>query len=364
MLKVKIIIILLLVMTATLTAQYAGNVYLVPNAYSRSFGNIHNPSLIWDQNPNSLRANPALLGFSNYDFSIGFMQDMWLEKISDNYDFYESTISYYKNGIGFSLPFINTDADFGYVFSVDGSDYQSSSNSEKNYTFSVAFNPFDYFDYRPYGNKWEAAIGLSNTFSIFENSYGDADGFFTNIGIVNTIRPFTFEDDKYMNIELVQAVTHTNLFDTEMKYKNDSDTFIRGLLWGFSGKASIYSTEGTFLSPFIDNYFSVMYAHAIEHLFDHGSIDVQDFHTNGLELGFLDTVFLRYGFYDDKEWSFIQRKKDDLFNAQSVGMGFKIGLKDYFSFTYDYSCTGHNDELSSMYLNCNILKIYSNFSGR
>ncbi len=345
-----------------MSAQYAGNVYLVPNAYSRSFGNIHNPSLIWDQNPNSLRANPALLGFSNYDISVGFMQDKWLEHYPVNIHLYESNVSTYRNGIGLSFPLLNSDTKFGYTVSSEESEYQSnsSSGSDKNYTFSIAFNPFDYFDYRPYGNKWEAAIGLSNTFSIFENSYGDAYGFFTNIGIVNTIRPITFKDGRYLNIELVQAVTHTNLFDTEMKYTDDSETFIRGLLWGFSGKASIYSTEGTFLSPFIDNYFSVMYAHAIEHLFDHGSIDVQDFHTNGLELGFLDTVFLRYGFYDDEDWIYRQRNKDDLFNAQSVGMGFKIGLKDYFSFTYDYSCKGHNDDLTSLYFRSNILKIYNN----
>ncbi len=360
--KKSILTIVFTILLMCLNAYYYIPYNILTQGYEKGLGNISNPSLIWNNNPHSMVNSPGLLGFAKEGITLNFLNDNYLSLIAPGYDEwisvnsykYDANIAYYNNGIGILFPMINPDGEFGFGFKTETMEHTVFSY-DKYYSFGLAFNPMDFYNIEH--SRWQVAMGMTFNIEDIENQVGDFSGNFWNMGFTGLYKPVAFEDGSLYDVEITQGLNFSNVFGNSVEFENLRGAFksryCRSLTFAVAGKVSMYSTKGTFIEPVSDNFFSFMYTFLKDNLFEFEDYDEDT--QNGIEFGFLDIFFLRYGF--SKEGVF--RELDNMFDSDTFGFGIKLAANDYFEFCYDESTFGDPENETALTLNLNLKKIWS-----
>ncbi len=328
----------------------------------------------WNSDPLMAYTNPALAAFQE-GFSYSVIRYKWI--FGDSHHNAALAVIGYK-GLAVILPALNIDNEWGVYFGVDIDQYDSSGNVMGTYrcydsykVYGLAVNPLEV--YREYGTNpypllkhFDLALGLN---------YMDIESYLsppselspieakaeTNIFNLGLVAKANYRIADCLKAEASFGLTRFNPENKKVKFIDDeeADTIWRYRNTGFglflAVPLELIQDQLPANMQFTDNLVSVkgLYGQQ-DYLF--GSDD-EITTGNGMELGILDTIYLRKGYYEDEAGHI---------TGDTTGFGINLHYKDYFSIRYNRaSFPGGelvNKHKSSDYgVNLNFMKIMEAF---
>lgn len=304
---------------------------------------------IWHNNPLNSYSNPAMASLRD-GVSYGWTHENWLEGSGIKDLYYDAgMVNLGFSGLGIILPAPNQgeelgiNLDYGMQTQTDeqGNEIGRFRSYESATPYGVAINFLDilrrYNEHYPLLDHIDIALGAEQ---IFLKSYlGPGIGEFagvsqtekaqiTNLGGLCSLN-YTVSD--ILKFEGVYGLSMFNPTKEKIRYINsaDKDPIYRCDKEGYAISASLLSAKllGSFIPDeilFFDNIATVRYFAAKQDDF----ISPDDIESSGAEIGFMDTIYLRRGHYNDPTGHI---------SGDTEGLGINLHYKDLIAFTYNTS---------------------------
>ncbi|MDZ4122376.1 MAG: hypothetical protein U1C33_08130, partial [Candidatus Cloacimonadaceae bacterium] len=301
----------------------------------------------WNSDPLMTYGNPALAAFQP-GFSYSVIKYKWLPDIQDDMSYHAALAVLGYKGIAIILPAINQKSKWSiYMDMGEQIQYDELANEVGTYrsydsykVYGVAINPFETYrglseDHPPLLKHFDLALGLS--YIDLESYLGPgtnispedakAKASIYNLGLLAKAN-YRFGD--VFNAEASFGLTRFNPENTKVSYFNQAqkDPILRYRNTGFGVFCSVPMEALLDMIPseylFTENLISLKGLHGeIDWLFGHDDEITTGY---GMELGLLDTIYLRHGYYKDETG---QIKGD------TTGFGINLHYRDYFSLRYN-----------------------------
>jgi len=351
----------IILLTAAVTANAISNysmwfLTLEPSSINRGIGgDVIGSVNIWHNSPLTAYANPAVNAFRE-GVAFGFTRVPY--KIPDlgiDYVYHASLASFGYKGISLLIPNLNANLQVGITLD---SGLQELTDSQGNLigqtetwdnaiVGGVAINPIEFVrfitnDQYPILNYFDLAYGVN---SIYLDSYlGPGTGLTETDATaqewVNSIGSIARASYCYKNLVEVEAVYGLVHFNPQLKEVTYTGVEQSDPIWnhrnqGFAISGSIKAegvieeilTGGIIPSEliFCENLLSGRYLYsALDPMYNHREV----IKANGMELGLLDTFFLRQGYYEDKAGGI---------SGGTIGYGINLHYKNLVRLSYNWA---------------------------
>lgn len=329
---------------------------LEPSSINRAlgYGNIGVVD-IWHNNPLISYSNPAIASLHE-GISYGYTHENWLKGSGYSNMYYDcGLINVGYNGIGIILPAPNKGEEYGINldygiyehYDEDGNSYESHS-IESAAVYGLAINASEIMRkdelHSPVFDNLDLAFGAEYVgiksylpWYVVETDYKTAKAHCFNIGAIAAYN--TVYSDLY-KLEGVCGIAFFNAADEKIKNEDNSkDTIYRNANLGCAVSFSIVPDAllKDKVNPeliFFNNFVSFRLLGSVQDDYS-GSDNPYGF---GAELGFLDTVFIRKGYYKDSAGQI---------EGYTRGFGFDLHYKDIISYSYNTSSIPGGDMVHS-----------------
>lgn len=331
---------------------------------------------VWHNNPLTSYSNPAIASLHE-GISYGYTHENWLEDIGIadmQYDCGLINIGY--KGVGIILPAPNKGSNYG--INLDYSSYpyiKKQSNTFREFksmesatVYGLSINTSEFLkrteEHHPLFDVLDLAFGAERVLikSDFELGQGypeelskdTAEAACLNLGLISRFKYFP---DENIKLEGVYGLSIFNAFNEKIKYLDDDwkDTIYRFTNNGLALSASVLSEnllKGKVHKDliFFDNILSTRLFVSLEDDYTYR----EDKLSYGVEIGFLDTFFIRRGHYRDRDGSVV---------GDTEGYGISLHYKNLFEYSYNSSSipTGlsNNEKSSDQTFMINLVELYN-----
>ena len=329
----------------------------------------------WNSDPLMSYTNPALAAFQE-GFSYSVIKYKWLPDVTDDDYYYHAAFAVigYK-GIALSLPALNQNSDWGiYMDFGEQEQWDSSGNFLGTYhsydsykAYGLAINPFEVYrefadNPHPVLKHFDLALGLSyidiDSFLAPASGLTDATAeAHTSIYNLGLLAKANYRFGDFLNAEGSFGLTRFNPENKKVSYIEDmyAHPIVRYRNTGFGVFCSVPMELIRDYLPteymFTDNLISLKWLQGQQDpLFGYEDEITTG---NGMELGLLDTIYLRHGHYDDEAGHI---------TGDTKGFGIKLHYKDYFAIRYNQAsfpggALTKEHESYDMGVNVNFLKL-------
>jgi len=328
----------------------------------------------WNSDPLMSYTNPALAAFQE-GFSYSVIKYRWLPEDFGDYYYHAAFAVIGYKGIALSLPALNQNSDWGIYMDYGeqeqrdsaGNNLGTSHSYDAYKAYGLAINPLETYreftnNPHPLLNHFDLALGLSyidiDSFLApppgFSESVGKTDTNIYNLGLLAKAN-YRFGD--YLNAEASFGLTRFNPENKKVSFigQEDADPIMRYRNTGYGVFCSVPMEliQDHLASEyfFTDNLISLKWLHGQnDELFGYEDEITTGY---GMELGLLDTIYLRQGYYEDEA---------NNNTGDTKGFGIKLHYKDYFAIRYN-SASFPGGELTKehkshdMGVNINFLKV-------
>ena len=291
---------------------------------------------VWSQNALSVSSNPALSSMQK-GINLSAMNGKLL---FDDYSYSSAYANLAFSGVGLNLPFINPKTNFGSSLEteIDLTSEDPYGEPEKGtltdsyltYNFSVNTTSFKNLS----SDRFILSSGL--TFCQF---YEDIDpnesikhrAYSNNFGLAALYKVKGYDDEYSGKMDLSFAFSANNIFN--QKYKRfDNELYLpnyKSFGVGFFSAMPLNPNIGSsrLLSKHCKNAISFKALSSLNY-----SSDMDEILSIGGELGFLDTFFIRQGYY---EFNYPNHPNGS--KGRTTGLGLKLNLTKYASLSYNYA---------------------------
>lgn len=333
----------------------------------------------WNSDPLMSYTNPALAAFQE-GFSYSVIKYKWLPDVTDDDYYYHAAFAVigYK-GIALSLPALNQNSDWGIYMDFGGQEQTGPAgnslgtcHSYDSYkAYGLAINPLE--TYREFADNphpvlkhFDLALGLSyidiDSFLAPASGLTDATAeAHTSIYNLGLLAKANYRFGDYLNAEASFGLTRFNPENKKVSYKVSyiedmyAHPIVRYRNTGFGVFCSVPMELIRDYLPteymFTDNLISLKWLQGQQDpLFGYEDEITTG---NGMELGLLDTIYLRQGHYEDEAGHI---------TGDTKGFGIKLHYKDYFAIRYNQASFPGGElvkehESYDMGMNINILKL-------
>jgi hypothetical protein len=344
------ILFILLIGSAFAVGEY-GCVFLSiePSNINRAMGDGVGVVNIWHDSPLTSYSNPAIAAFRE-GVSYGVINDNWLEgsEIDDMY-YNCGVMNIAYQGIGLTLPAANRKHDSGIMMDY-GTQYQyddmgdiigSFNSFDEAPYYGLAVNPLVFLHSLNSGfpvlRYLDLALGVNKVkINSFLGTEQDASGDVvnrtakstsTNLGVIAKVNHIT---EYNILLEGVLGLSAFNILKDDITYiRNDQKaTVYLHRNQGIAFSASLLADEALkgHINPGLIFFKSFLTGRALASMIEYPSDE--RIYSYGAELGLLDTVYGRYGRYEDKAGHI---------TGTAYGYGINLHYKDIISYSYNYS---------------------------
>lgn len=324
-----------------------------PSSINRAMGGgVTGVANIWHNNPLTVYTNPAVSAFQE-GLSYGYSKDKWgdIPELSDMY-YNSSMLTYGYKGMAIMLPGYNASDKFGITFDQGMQELMNSNGDpigeyhsyDHATTFGFALNPcenyrslaasqpawLEYVDLAIGANYIDVHSELASSFGMPEQIV-KADTRSINVG---GIARLNYCYDNTLGVEAVYGLSHFNVEDNEISYIEAEQVDPvwshrnQGFALGVSVKAEKLAAQ--FIPEqfrFFDNLLTFRFLNAkLDPLYNTD----ERITGSGIEIGFLDTFFIRNGQYDDDTGEI---------NGGTSGYGINLHYHNLVGFCYNYAET-------------------------
>jgi hypothetical protein len=348
--KAFLILVLLLTLSSLFAVSQYSCMYLAiePSSLNRALGMNTGVVDIWHNSALLAYANPALPALHE-GVSYGWSKNQWLKGsgIDDLY-YHSALLNLGWKGIGLTLPAIDEysklgiDMDYGTQVQTDeyGNYIGIFDCEEDANVFGVAVNPLTVIRNSNPDNKLPAGLefALGLNYVRIKSDLGPALGLAEGVPYeakkahsfdFGVVASYEYNVQDYLNLQGVIGLALFNLTNSKISYidADQADPVYRQNNTGFAVSASLPALP--YLKDvsqpqliFFENLLSLRYLTSIQG--DYG--DDKNILGHGLELGFLDTFFIRDGYYDDAS---------GYISGKTRGWGINLHYRDLVSYTYN-----------------------------
>jgi hypothetical protein len=333
-----------------------------PSTITSAMGNGYNGVAdIWHQSPLITWDNPALTCMHE-GIALGFAHNGWLTgSFNDDIDLNVSMLTLGYHGLGIGLPFLNasgklgTTLDYGKQAQTDenGNQIGTFKAYENAQSYNASFNPVEFLrSYnKPYPtvfNKLDFALGLS--FNAIHSELGPGNG-------GNDGKTDTYTQDAGLIMHYKDALAQKlvceatfgyklyNLGNQYVAYVGDNHNNPVGInqVVGLGFSASIPLTEAFKnepIAPFVGENLFACRLLTSTNMPTHSSPEI----AIGSEIGFLDTIFGRVGYFNDRDGNIkgitygagLSLHYEDVFGVEINFANFPGGLLDSRQHSFDF----------------------------
>jgi hypothetical protein len=301
----------------------------------------------WNSDPLMSYTNPALAAFQE-GFSYSVIKYKWLPDAFDDWNYHAAFAVIGYKGIALTLPALNQNSNWGiYMDFGEQEQWDSAGNSLGTFhsydaykAYGVAINPFEVYrefaeNPHPVLKHFDLAMGMSYididsfmaTLSGLTDSAAEVHTSIYNLGLLAKAK-YRFGD--FLNAEGSFGLTRFNPQNKKVSYIDSeyADPIVRYRNTGFGVFCSVpvepirdYVPSEYLLT---DNLISLKWLHGQhDELFGYEDEITTGY---GVELGLLDTIYLRQGHYEDEAGGI---------TGDTKGFGIKLHYKEYFAIRYN-----------------------------
>ncbi len=330
---------------------------------------------VWHNNPLTSYSNPAIASLHE-GISYGYTHENWNTGSHMYYDGGLINIGY--KGIGVILPAPNKSSNYGinldyesYPQTIKQKDILRSYRSKESAAvYGLSFNTTEFMkrteEYIPLFGMLDLAVGAERVYIKSNLNYDMGPGYpedyyditseaaCLNLGLISRFKYFP---DENIKLEGVYGLSLFNAFNEKINYLDDDrkDTIYRFTNNGLALSASVLS-ENLLKNRvnqdliFFDNILSTRLFVSLEDDYTYR----EDKLSYGVEVGFLDTFFIRRGHYRDRDGSVV---------GDTEGYGISLHYKNLFEYSYNSSSipTGlsNNEKSSDQTFMINLVELYN-----
>lgn len=331
----------------------------------------------WDCDPLMAYTNPALAALQP-GFSYSVINYKWLPDVTDDLSYHAAMVVLGYKGMALVLPAPNRKGkwaiymDLGESMQTDefGNELGPFRSYDSYKVYGVAINPFETYrniskNHPPLLKHFDLALGLG--YIDIESYLGPGTGSTgkaqakANIYNLGLLAKANYRFGDFFNTEASFGLARFNPENKKVSYYNQSqaDPIVRYRNTGFGVFCSVPMELIQDVLPreyiFTDNLVSIKGLHGeIDWLFGFEDEITTGY---GMELGLLDTIYLRRGYYEDET---------GMITGDTTGFGINLHYRDYFSIRYNRA-TFPGGELtkehksSDMGININFMKTIEAF---
>jgi len=346
--KKKLMITLLLTMLFSVllfAVSEAGCIFLtIPvGSLNYAMGSENSTADIWHNNAFSTQANPALASFHE-GITFSNSHDNWFDKVEGISDMYFSSryINVAYKGIGINLPLPNQNAytgtslDYGMQERLNANgqivDIFHSYEYCKNYTLAVNSSSLDLMPYDI------LTVGAGLTYSKIyshlspegvpanQNVKGNSSQNVLNLGLIGKIDVSKLIQDNPYTIQATLGYSAMNIGRKKMNNIDEDDPLPNENKLGLGLYAS-YPLSDSYDNPLLNFIAKNLYSGMLL-INNTSSENLSSTSSFGMEVGLLDTFFLRTGYHSDPKGQI---------KGETLGYGIKLNFSKYAFVEYNYS---------------------------
>ncbi len=291
---------------------------------------------IWSQNPLTLPTNPALISYQN-GFNYALSRHIFP---TETVTYTSSYMGFGGNGWGVMLPSANLSSGFGGELEEE---IGQLSISTQYYGFGINLTKLT--DLRMSSEAKEPrAFNVSVGFSLArfaedQWSFGERSGETLDGGFLAEFTP-TALSDAPVDFSVVAGANFYNLFQGEIvRYRNKQEPMIYGMIWSAASRFAIRTdnVDSEIFRKICPNFLSVTA------VVDYDDIcydkDAGDRGSRGVEIGLMNTFFLRQG----ENYHAVESKTSED-KIRTLGMGINLQYDDLVQCEWNYAEYGPGDD--------------------